>query len=84
VSGTHVTDQQIRLYMTKRKQGCTQSASAASAGFFQNVQHGVLIGRIETDRPSHYETGAPAKIPYLGSGKVSYYPYLSKSLGYYP
>jgi len=46
VSGNHLTDQQIRLYMNERKEGHTQTTSAAKAGISERSARRIDTGQI--------------------------------------
>lgn len=46
--GTHLTDQQIRLYMNTRNQGHTQAASAAKAGVSERTGRRIDTGELST------------------------------------
>lgn len=48
MSGKHITDQQIRLYMTERKEGYTQCTAAAKAGISERSARRIDKGALET------------------------------------
>ena len=48
MSGTHITDQQIRLYMKQRKQGRTQVVAAAQSGISERTARRIDHGELTT------------------------------------
>jgi transposase InsO family protein len=48
VAGTHITDQQVRLYMSERKEGRTQAVAAAKAGVSVRSARRIDTGEIAT------------------------------------
>ena len=46
--GQRITDQQVRLYMNKRKQGCTQKVAAAKAGLSERSARRIDKGTVTT------------------------------------
>ena len=58
MSGKHITDQQIRLYMNERKQGGTQVTAAAKAGLSERSARRIDKGDLTTQPSSkrHWRT----------------------------
>ncbi len=58
MSGKHITDQQIRLYMNTRNKGHTQLTAAAKAGFSERTARRIDHGDITTEGHSsrHWRT----------------------------
>ena len=50
MSGKHITDQQIRLYMNERKQSRTQVAAAAKAGLSERSARRIDEGDLTHSR----------------------------------
>ena len=77
--GKHITDQQMRLYMSERKLGQTQKVSAAKSGISERSARRVDVGEHQggltqktlANAPGSFGTGmAPSGAATIGNARV--------------
>ena len=77
MSGKHITDQQIRLYMNERKQGRSQKAAAAKASLSERSARRIDKGEL-TPTPKPKRTHRPRKDPLADVWEDELVPLLEK------